>query len=51
MHPLFTRADKLTGEAIGAAIEVHRVLGPMQTILEQEETESTKGCGSQCGRD
>ena len=28
MHPLFQRADKLTENIIGAAIEVHRELGP-----------------------
>ena len=28
MHPLFTKADKLSHEAIGAAIEVHRLKGP-----------------------
>ncbi len=28
MHPLFAKADKLSGEVIGAAIEVHRVMGP-----------------------
>ena len=28
MHPLFARADGLSREVIGAAIEVHRTLGP-----------------------
>jgi GxxExxY protein len=28
MHPNFDRADALSKEAIGAAIEVHRALGP-----------------------
>jgi len=28
MHPLFERADKLSHEVIGAAIEVHRHNGP-----------------------
>ncbi|MGC8641747.1 MAG: GxxExxY protein [Isosphaeraceae bacterium] len=28
MHQLFAKADRLTGEVIGAAIEVHRVMGP-----------------------
>jgi GxxExxY protein len=28
MHPLFEKADKISHTAIGAAIEVHRVLGP-----------------------
>ena len=28
MHPLFSKADGLTGQIIGAAIEVHRGKGP-----------------------
>jgi hypothetical protein len=28
MHPLFNKANGLTGEIIGAAIEVHRDKGP-----------------------
>jgi hypothetical protein len=28
MHPLFPKADTLSGEIIGAAIEVHRIMGP-----------------------
>ncbi len=28
MHPLFDKADRLSGEVIGAAIEVHRIMGP-----------------------
>jgi len=28
MHPLFEKADKLSQLAIGAAIEVHRLMGP-----------------------
>src|SRR5437879_4685602 len=28
MHPLYEKADKLSHSAIGAAIEVHRVMGP-----------------------
>ena len=28
MHPLFAKADKLSGEVIAAAIEVHRIMGP-----------------------
>jgi hypothetical protein len=28
MHPLFAKADRLSGEVIGAAIEVHRIMGP-----------------------
>jgi GxxExxY protein len=37
MHPLFARADKLSGEVIGAAIEVHRILGPglLESIYER----------------
>jgi hypothetical protein len=28
MHPLFQKADGLSGVVIGAAIEVHRLKGP-----------------------
>ena len=28
MHPLFQKADSLSREVIGAAIEVHRIMGP-----------------------
>jgi hypothetical protein len=28
MHPQFARADRLSAEVIGAAIEVHRIMGP-----------------------
>jgi GxxExxY protein len=28
MHPLYAKADSLSGEVISAAIEVHRILGP-----------------------
>ncbi len=28
MRPLFAEADRLSGEVIGAAIEVHRIMGP-----------------------
>lgn len=28
MHPLFEQADRLSRDIIGAAIEVHRVMGP-----------------------
>jgi GxxExxY protein len=37
MHPLYQKADKLSAEAIGAAIEVHRVLGAglMESIYER----------------
>ncbi len=28
MHPLFQKADRLSREVIGAAIEVHRIMGP-----------------------
>jgi len=37
MHPLFERADKASHTAIGAAIEVHRVLGPglIESIYER----------------
>jgi GxxExxY protein len=37
MHPLFKKADKLSREAIGAAIEVHREKGPglIESIYEK----------------
>jgi GxxExxY protein len=37
MHPLFERADQLSREVIGAAIEVHRLKGPglIESIYEE----------------
>src|SRR4051812_1510945 len=37
MHPEFKRADKLSHDAIGAAIEVHRIRGPglIESIYEK----------------
>src|SRR5438128_9256989 len=37
MHPLYQRADRLSGEVIGAAIEVHRHKGPglIESIYER----------------
>ena len=37
MHPLFAQADALSGEIIGAAIEVHRIMGPglLESIYER----------------
>ncbi len=37
MHPRFADADRLSGEVIGAAIEVHRVMGPglLESIYER----------------
>src|SRR5262245_59952962 len=37
MHPLYEKADKLSSEVIGAAIEVHRHKGPglIESIYEQ----------------
>src|SRR5260221_3104508 len=37
MHRLYTSADALSGKVIGAAIEVHRVLGPglLESIYEK----------------
>jgi GxxExxY protein len=37
MHPLFAKADKLSGAVIGAAIEVHRIMGPglLESIYER----------------
>src|SRR5581483_5761943 len=37
MHPLYQNADRLSGELIGAAIEVHRIKGPglIESIYER----------------
>jgi GxxExxY protein len=37
MHPLFQQADKLSSEVIGAAVEVHRVMGAglLESIYEK----------------
>jgi GxxExxY protein len=37
MHPLYQKADKLSAEVIGAAIEVHRQKGPglIESIYER----------------
>ena len=37
MDPLFAKADKLSGEVISAAIEVHRIMGPglLESIYER----------------
>jgi GxxExxY protein len=37
MHPRFLDADRLSREVIGAAIEVHRILGPglLESIYEK----------------
>ena len=37
VHPLFKKADRLSHEAIGAAIEVHRLKGPglLESIYER----------------
>jgi GxxExxY protein len=37
MHPLFARADTPSAEVIGAAIEVHRIMGPglLESIYER----------------
>lgn len=37
MHPKFDKADKLSREVIGAAIEVHRIVGPglLESIYEK----------------
>jgi GxxExxY protein len=37
MHPLYAKADKLSREIIGAAIEVHRLKGPglIESIYEK----------------
>ena len=37
MHPNFERADQFSGEVIGAAVEVHRTLGPglLESVYEK----------------
>jgi GxxExxY protein len=37
VHPLFEKADRISHEVIGAAIEVHRILGPglLESIYEK----------------
>ncbi len=37
MHPLFAKADRLSGEVINAAIEVHRIMGAglLESIYER----------------
>jgi hypothetical protein len=37
MHHLFDKADGLSGQVIGAAIEVHRIMGPglLESIYER----------------
>ena len=37
MHPRFEKADRLSHDVIGAAIEVHRILGPglLESIYEK----------------
>jgi GxxExxY protein len=37
MHPLFANADSISGGIIGAAIEVHRIMGPglLESIYER----------------
>jgi len=53
MHPLFMKADKLSPEVIGAAIEVHRQKGPglIESIYEKCLTRELFlrdiGCASQ----
>jgi hypothetical protein len=42
VHPLFEKADKLSHEAIGAAIEVHRIMGA--GLLEEKWTAFRARC-------
>ena len=37
MHPFFPKADNLSGEVVGAVIEVHRIMGPglLKSIYER----------------
>ena len=47
MHPSFERANQLSREAIGAAIEVHRALGPglLESIYEKCLLREFELCG------
>src|SRR5205814_3543602 len=48
MHPKFEQADKLSHDVIGAAIEVHRIMGPglLESIYQRcmEEELQLRGC-------
>jgi hypothetical protein len=43
MHPLFKKADELSRQAIGAAIEVHRLKGPGLAGKGNDSTEGSEG--------
>ena len=47
MHPLYERASRMTGDIIGAAVEVHRVLGPglLESIYEWALLKELELCG------
>ena len=47
MHPLFKKADELSRQAIGAAIEVHRLKGPglIESIYERCLMRELELCG------
>ena len=56
MHPLYEKADKLSSEVIGAAIEVHRDRGPgliesiyERCMLRELELRSIPGDDSKAG--
>jgi len=52
MHPLFHKADQLSHEVIGAAIEVHRLKGPglLESIYEKclKRELELRGVGAVC---
>jgi hypothetical protein len=45
MHPLFAEADALSGDVIGAAVELHRIMGP--GLLESIFMSTSSSTGSQ----
>jgi GxxExxY protein len=50
MHDLFARADQVSNQVIGAAIEVHRIMGPglIETIYEKCLTHELSLRGLNC---
>ena len=43
MHPLFKKADELSRQAIGAAIEIRRLKGPGLVDRGNDSTEASEG--------
>ena len=48
MHPNFAKADGLSGEVIGAAIEVHRIMGPglLESIVAELQETAERAAGA-----